>query len=70
MQQDKCSSLTEAKNALEFGMFVGHDVSSFGDEEDVQAWIDSKRADYANYLVKIELIAISSGMKNNTHQTL
>ncbi|VBB30429.1 unnamed protein product [Acanthocheilonema viteae] len=51
LQQDKSSSLTEAKNALEFGMFVGHDAS-FSDEEDVQAWIDSKRADYVNYLFR------------------
>uniref|UniRef100_A0A0R3RY82 ULP_PROTEASE domain-containing protein n=1 Tax=Elaeophora elaphi TaxID=1147741 RepID=A0A0R3RY82_9BILA len=46
LQQDKSSSLTEAKNALEFGMFVGNDAFSFNNEEDVQAWIDSKRADY------------------------
>ncbi|EJW77140.1 hypothetical protein WUBG_11948, partial [Wuchereria bancrofti] len=52
LQQDKSSSLTEAKDALEFGIFVGHDASSFSDEEDAQAWIDSKRADYVNYLVK------------------
>lgn len=52
LQQDKSSSLTEAKNALELGIFVGHDASSFNDEEDAQAWIDSKRADFVNYLVK------------------
>ncbi|KAM3717423.1 Protein translocase subunit SecA [Dirofilaria immitis] len=52
LQQDKCSSLTEAKNALEFGIFVGHDAFSFSDEENVQAWIDSKRADYVNYLFR------------------
>ncbi|CAG9537322.1 unnamed protein product [Cercopithifilaria johnstoni] len=52
LQQDKSNSLTEAKNALEFGMFVGDDISSFSDEEDIQAWIDSKRADYVNYLFR------------------
>ncbi|VDK72506.1 unnamed protein product [Onchocerca ochengi] len=63
LQEDKSSSLTEAKNALEFGMFASHDASSFSDEEDIQAWIDSKRADYVNYLVKIELVMkmINSG---------
>ncbi|VDO39470.1 unnamed protein product [Onchocerca flexuosa] len=52
LQQDKSSSLTEAKNALEFGMFASHDASSFSNEEDIQAWIDSKRADYVNYLFR------------------
>uniref|UniRef100_A0A915PIP7 Uncharacterized protein n=1 Tax=Setaria digitata TaxID=48799 RepID=A0A915PIP7_9BILA len=55
LQQDKSSSLTEAKSALEFGIFAGQDASSFSDEEDVQAWIDSKRADYVNYLVTTQL---------------
>ncbi|MCP9256905.1 hypothetical protein DINM_000146 [Dirofilaria immitis] len=41
-----------SKNALEFGIFVGHDAFSFSDEENVQAWIDSKRADYVNYLFR------------------
>ncbi|VDK86112.1 unnamed protein product [Litomosoides sigmodontis] len=52
LQQDKSSSLTEAQKALEFGMFVGHEASQFSDEEDAQAWIDSKRADYVNYLFR------------------
>lgn len=51
LQQDKSSSLTDAKNALNFGMFVGHDIQ-FKDEDDAQAWIDSQRAEYVNYLFR------------------
>ncbi|VDN06511.1 unnamed protein product [Thelazia callipaeda] len=40
------SSLTDAKNALEFGMFVGKDAITLYDEESAQAWIDSQRAEY------------------------
>ncbi|EFO19765.1 hypothetical protein LOAG_08727 [Loa loa] len=68
LQHDKSSSLTEAKNALEFGMFVGHDASSLSDEEDAQAWIDSKRADYVNYLFRE--VAGGSCLLNDVYERL
>uniref|UniRef100_A0A1I8ESU6 Uncharacterized protein n=1 Tax=Wuchereria bancrofti TaxID=6293 RepID=A0A1I8ESU6_WUCBA len=68
LQQDKSSSLTEAKDALEFGIFVGHDASSFSDEEDAQAWIDSKRADYVNYLFRE--VADGSCLVNEVYEQL
>ncbi|VDN38139.1 unnamed protein product [Gongylonema pulchrum] len=54
LQQDKSSSLTDAKNALEFGMFVGEEAQ-LNDENDAQAWIDSQRADYVNFLVPFSM---------------
>nr|CRZ26423.1 Bm7393 [Brugia malayi] len=68
LQQDKSSSLTEAKNALELGIFVGHDASSFNDEEDAQAWIDSKRADFVNYLFRE--VADGSCLVNEVYEQL
>ncbi|KAK6107409.1 hypothetical protein QQG55_28060 [Brugia pahangi] len=68
LQQDKSSSLTEAKNALEFGIFVGHDAPSFNDEEDAQAWIDSKRADFVNYLFRE--VADGSCLVNEVYEQL
>lgn len=50
LDQDKSSSLTEAKNALECGIFID-DGTIFESEDDAHAWIDAQRADYVTYLV-------------------
>ena len=62
---DKSSSLTEAKNLLEFTFFCGR--VSFESEIDAKLWLDERRAHEVNRAVSTPSMELYSNLLNLSH---